>query len=285
MEKTPVIENKVSIYVKNSYEEYWNTIYKIIKKNRKKSLKTLWLIITCHELHLSKELRTNTKFSKKVVYKYGKKYPINTIKEIQDNYDFSLKPFLNLMNTNKFECVIEFGSGWGRNLFYYFLHNVPTTIDYYAFELTQCGVNSTNLLKRKITNYNLFTDTFDINSSEIKLNKEYDNILVSTFHSIEQITVVNPDFFDKILKLNSNVTGIHVEPIGWQIDDETKLKYNQSDRKTLTKPSDYYYNTNLFSVLQKLEQENRIKIKRIEIDFFNFFTANCGTLLIWEKIN
>lgn len=264
-----IMEKKYN--VKNIYEKYWNNLLTIIKNNENNDLNALWHKIVEYELKFNGNIK---------IYKYCKEYTINSIDE---GYNFSRKPLLDLVNSNAFDAIMEFGSGWGRNLFYLMLKNAPRNIDYYAFELTNSGIMITDILKKKIPEYQIFTKTFDINNDEINLEKKYNNVLICTFWAIEQITVLNKNFFIHLLDKFDKITGIHIEPIGWQIDEKVRKNISQENRNLSLKST--YYNTNLFSIFQELEKDGMIKIKKIEIDFFNFRKKNtAGTLIIWEKI-
>ncbi len=66
-------------------------------------------------------------------------------------YDFVVEPIVNLIDKNT-DCVIEFGSGWGRNIYYIDNKLQRKDIDYYAFEYTKEGCNMTNILTKYLQN-------------------------------------------------------------------------------------------------------------------------------------
>ena len=103
-------------------------------------------------------------------------------------------------------------------------------------------------------------------------------VLVCTFWSIEQITNIQKEVFDNILSLSDEVTCVHMEPVGWQIDSKSIMKEDKTDFRK-------YYNKNLYQTLKNLEYEKKIRIDDIQLDFFNFGDpGSCGTLIKWTKI-
>ena len=258
------MSNTNNVY--NNNNNYWAKIYNFIRTKNNITSKD----ITLFEL--------GSRLPCKVLYQ-RKWFDIKTKDEMWKYFELSRKPVLDELNTNEYDCFIEYGAGWGRNIFHFFDNNVNKSIDYYLLEYTKNGLKSAKKVKEYYPDYKLNIMEFDYNNSSktISTIKKYKNILMTSFWSIEQITQISEDFFNNILELSDNITFIHIEPVGWQID-QTSLTQNFK-----TTPR-HYYNKNLYKILKKLENENKIKIKNIEIDYFNFITGlSCGTLIKWKK--
>ena len=190
-----------------------------------------------------------------------------------------MKPITDLI-LDDVDCVIEFGSGWGRNIYYIIDKLKRKDIDYYALEYTKSGCNTSKMLTNYIKDYKVYNRIFDYNKPVIKLEKKYKNIVIFTRHSIEQVKVLKEDFFHKLLELESNYTVIHQEPIGWQITNKKEL--NQEDKNM----SEHIkiFNTNLYKILMKLKNDKKIIIDDIKIDYCSYRShTNAATLIICRK--
>ncbi len=184
---------------------------------------------------------------------------------------YSRMPIIDSIKSFKPEAVLEAGAGWGKNIYYCFMHGVPTTIDYYGLELTNTGLRTMEAMLQYAPQYKLYPKKFDFDSPKFNLNTNYDRILLFTMWSIKEITWLNKMFFYMLLDTASHVMGIHLEPIGWQIKNTGQV-YE-------------YYNRNLYSLLLELQDEGRIHIVQKSVDMIGFFSkVNTASMLIWEKL-
>jgi len=199
-------------------------------------------------------------------------------------FEKSRQYIIDIMNKDKYDLVIELGSGYGRNIFYYLKQydTLFNNIEIISGEYTPEGCETQRHIKDLyFTNSNINIHRFDYNSSEEFFNKiktKYNNILILTFWSIEQITYINDNFFNNLLNISCNkLKCINIEPIGWQISENSIMKENINGYRS-------YYNKNLYSKLKELENKNIIKINNIIINYFNYDEPqSCGSLIEWEK--
>jgi hypothetical protein len=265
-----------------AYNKYWGTyINEARKRITSKKLIDIWWEMTAREIQFQ-----DLKREKKIV-KNGQVSLIKTKQDFMDFYKFVMRPITDLI-TEETDCIIEFGSGWGRNIFYLIDQLKGKDIDYYALEYTPNGTNVANILAKTIPDITLYTGQFDYNNPEFELKKKYKHIVIFTRHSIEQVHTMKPDFFNKILDLDCKFDIVHQEPIGWQISQEEKKKIGQEDRNLSEFHTKTYnhHNRNLYSILKKLESENKIKIVDLQIDYCSYrMEWNSSTSLRWEKIH
>tara|TARA_Y100000389_G_C17380314_1_gene474000 strand:+ start:14 stop:1240 length:1227 start_codon:yes stop_codon:yes gene_type:complete len=248
-----------------SYTNTWNNICinydKFIKNNTFSSIKFSY-----------------PELSSKCCYYLGKKYNKVNI----DNFFYKSRSYaMDIINKGNYDCIIEFGSGWGRNIFF-FLDNNIKEIPIIAGEYTSGGLKLCNKIKNdNYSSKNIKIIHFDYNNYElffenISLIKQFKNILCLSFWSIEQVPHIKKDFFYNLINLFENIRFIHHEPIGWQIDPKKALM------KSTDRPN---YNKNLWKVLQNLQDESKIKITNTIINYFNFkTTGSMGSLIDWQSI-
>ena len=219
----------------------------------------------------------------KEIIKNGKIKKISSKKEFIEEFKKSREYAYNKFNN--YDAIVELGSGWGRNIFTYLNENDLSNIDIYSGEFTESGLEIQKYLNDNFyKKNNLHIFHFDYNNSNIFFkrinNKKYNKILYLTFWSIEQITYLNDTLFNNIKNSSKNISCIHIEPVGWQINKNSIMEENKIGNKS-------YYNKNLYSKLLELSKENKISISNIILDLFNTssYKNSCGTLIEWNKIN
>lgn len=258
-----------------NYTNQWNNIFNLVGKINIQEYEPYYITF----VELQKRLIT-----KPYYLKSGIQTPLNDYSMFTSAFDYSRKPLLDIIETKKYESIVELGSGFGRNIYYYASKLLDKNYNFYMGEYTQGGISAANLIKDKFfKNKKIKINHFDYNNSDtffeqLKMEKKHNSILFSTFWSIEQITVLKKEVIENMLSLSNNISCIHIEPIGWQISEKSIMKEDKTDFRK-------YYNKNLYSILKELENENKIKIDEIKLDFFNFGDPeSCGTLIKWTKI-
>ena len=268
------LDNEEKIYIEElkkdnkfiTYNNYWNMIGESIKK-----------LSSFDPYNITYNFEGITD---KIIVN-GKILNISSEKSFKDIF-FKTRQYAGCKFSD-YDAVVELGSGWGRNLFIYLTEYDLSNIDIYSGEFTESGIEIQKYIKDKFfyeSNLNIFH--FDFNNSDIffkRLNqKKYNKILFLTFWSIEQITYLNDKIFNNILNSADNVTCIHIEPIGWQITNNSIMKENNNGSRS-------YYNKNLYKKLTELVNLNKISISNVILDMFNPSPdpQSCGTLIEWKK--
>jgi hypothetical protein len=264
-----------------AYNEYNNTWLNVLNNFKNKNITNL----NKNDIVFGEysNLNNNLKHIKKVINN-GKITDISENNHI-DLWEKSREYTLDVLNNESYDLIIELGSGYGRNIFYYlFEHkNKFQNIEIISGEYTKEGCNAQIYLKEKFfKDSNIQIYRFDYNNSDEffkNISKQYKNILILTFWSIEQITYINDSFFHNLLNIQSEkLKCINIEPIGWQISDKSLMKEQKTGYRS-------YYNKNLYLKLKELENKNIIKIKNTILDYFNFNSVeSCGSLIEWDKL-
>lgn len=225
---------------KSDYESTWGKLHALISRSKERGLGDPVQII-----QIIRENERREFFSKKHFHDIHKKIglPIDPkqppedrlvvqngnyeIAPIDHSFEFNINDsvarFLNETD-EQIHYVIEFGSGFGRNLFILaskLESHLRTKIGFYACEFTEAGRKACAELHSLDPDLNMSINRFDYYHPDFSfLDHTKKNILIFTRHSIEQIPVLNRAFFDGILKASNKCFGYHAEPVGWQYDDE-----------------------------------------------------------------
>ena len=201
--------------------------------------------------------------------------------DIRSSYDFPRKTFLDDIKKNNYDAIIELGGGTGHNIFYFSLLS-DTNSSFYMGDVSPNGLNVANLIKKKFFHKKNITNIhFDYNNPDsffenIKIRENLSNVLIITFWSIEQITNVKMELFEKMFNMFEKIDCIHLEPVGWQVSEKSIMKENKDGRRD-------YYNKNLYTTLLDLQQHQKISITKTDIDYFNVGPKeSCGTLIKWH---
>jgi len=190
--------------------------------------------------------------------------------------------------------IIELGSGWGANLFYLWLGGAPRAADYVALEYTEAGRAATELLAGTEPDLSMTVRPFDYHRPDLSEFRSGDKTVVFTSHSIEQITHLSDRLFDELLAIPGLHRVIHVEPVTWQLLDQSPLgpligglSYVVPPRLSLDidirrRNRSTAYNRDLVGKLRRLERAGRIRIERIEKNYVGSNPLNPGTAIIWR---
>lgn len=187
--------------------------------------------------------------------------------------------------------IVELGSGWGTNLFFLRAGSAAPETEFVAFEYTATGREVTRMIAAIDPGMNLSALPFDYLNPDFSALAVPLPTVVFSNHSIEQITKLGRSVFDRLLALPELQRVVHVEPVGWQLADETRagallrhlLPPTMSWRVDFRRRANRHaYNTDLIPVLRELERENKIVIERILPDFVGANPLNPGTAIIWR---
>lgn len=175
--------------------------------------------------------------------------------------------------------IVELGSGLGLNLFRTWLSGGPVDIPYFACELTEAGRRCTSVLASIEPRMNCTALPYDFHAPDYAgLPSDAAHAVVFSSQAIEQIPTLNPKVLTDILDRTVAVSGVHFEPIGWQVP---------MDRGGVDRDGAYAdqhdYNRNFWSVLSELEAAGRISLDRVEVDVFGVVAENPVTMITWQK--
>jgi hypothetical protein len=171
--------------------------------------------------------------------------------------------------------VVELGSGGGLNLLNLHLWGGPR-VPYRALEPTESGRACTEILAALDPGLDLTTAPFDFEQPDYDVLPRVDaHVLVFTVHSIEQVTEMPREAITGLFDLGAGVTGVHFEPVGWQILDEPdRVSHEYALRQR--------YNRNLWALLRELEAGGEVTVDTVVPDLFGDKYKNPGTLIVWR---
>lgn len=173
--------------------------------------------------------------------------------------------------------IVELGSGPGLNLCDVFLGGGPPGAAYAGLELTRSGRDCLTKLAALDDGFDCEARFFDYHAPDLRLLDDHrGHLVVFTVHSIEQIREISGELFEQIIDRADRVSGIHFEPVGWQIEGRESGRY--SSRAYAQSAG---YNENLLQILSELESRSRLTVDSIVPDIFSHKAKNASTLVTW----
>lgn len=178
--------------------------------------------------------------------------------------------------------IIETGSGWGEHLSNIHLEGGPLDATYYALEMEEEGRKCSMLLSALDPAFHMESHFFDYRNPDYSmLPKDDQHAILLTAHSVEQVGEIHENCILDALQLGKRVTGIHFEPIGWQTYPESE--WSEATKEHHARCMEKDYNQNLWPLLNRLQDEGRIKILDMKTNFIGL-DYNPATYILWEKV-
>lgn len=186
--------------------------------------------------------------------------------------------------TDETSKIVEMGSGWSEHLGLIFSEGGPRDADYYACEISESGRKCAEMLTLLDHQFKLQSAAFNYTEPEkTRLPAARKHAVVYSVQSVEQVEHVSDDLVQWMCEQAPQVTGLHFEPIGWQMDDnlETAPPWVGEFHKRC---EEFSYNRNLWPLLQQAQDQGQIKIETAE-PYFLGHTYNPVCLIKWQKVN
>ena len=175
--------------------------------------------------------------------------------------------------------IVELGSGWGQNLADLYLAGGPRDAAYRGLELTPTGRACTELLAGLEPNLDLSALPFDYRAPDYRaLPRVGGHVVIFSYHSIEQIPELREDVVTGLLDLGASVSGVHFEPIGWQVEGHS-ADLGATEEYARQK----HYNRNLLPLLTALRSRGMITISEVVPDIIHFKPFNASTMVVWQS--
>lgn len=192
---------------------------------------------------------------------------------------------IDFVQEQKFEAIVELGSGLGTNLFKLFSKGAPKDISYYAGEYTESGYNSCQMLAKLQPEMKLTSFRFDYKSPELSVVKEKGNILFFSCHSIEQVNLLPTNLIGYLADQADHVTGVHFEPFGHQFKLKTETEEGQVSKAQGQACAKRSWNMNFMKCLFDAEKEAKIKISFLAKNTFGGDdVTNPTSLAVWHSL-
>ncbi len=279
------------------------------------------LLAELRELNISRK-DPGRYYQKDIAQKIGERILGDEGKKIGDNFSYpdvhngkyttshisQIRYLAQLIRPNT-TGIMELGSRWSSNLFQLFIAHGATRskkIIYYGGESTREGQICAKFIANIEPNMNYRSFRFDYREPNVSfLQRQRGHILLFTTHSIEQVDVIDPILFTQLKEIANEITVVHFEPVGWQrIPELIHRREDQDDAffeaigekaiagnvELVSNNAAWWswrlnYNTNLLRIVNGLERERSIRMRRLEYDFdgqANVF--NPSTLIHYDFI-
>ena len=247
---------------KPGYETYWGKMFDFLNTNT--TIQTVGLYQSGDVTQTSSSLREEWEklnlFEQKDAQNHytqllieGENVRVKDGKEYLKVKSEYISKKIKSLASSETDCVIELGSGWGRNIISNHLLNPGWEL--HGGELTDEGQRSLNhfIKKYNLSNVNSFYFNWcDVSSFyELFKDKEYKEIIIYSIHSIEQVSNLDIEQFRKILSLPFKIKFFHVEPCSWQWVPPRKING---------------WNENFKEILDTLEKENLIENLKVDVN-------------------
>jgi hypothetical protein len=177
------------------------------------------------------------------------------------------------------DLLVELGSGWGWQLLAAWAGGGPRHASYVAAEYTEAGRRAAAALAELDGRLDFRAIHFDYHEPELRGLGAHRHAVVFTAHSIEQIPHVKPELVEAIRRVAREVTCLHFEPVGWQLDHYSDVG---STREYAER---HDYNRNLIPVLRAAEAAGDIAIELIHPDVFGIKPENSTTAIRWKSLS
>ena len=173
--------------------------------------------------------------------------------------EFTFYKVLTSCITPETEAVVEFGSGYGRNLFWIdaLTRHVHPNLRYIACELTDAGRDTTRRLASLRPEMDIEVVPFDYRAPDLRFLEQYGKAVAFSLASIEQIAEMPRRFVQGLLDLGIDLTVLHYEPVGWQESPTLRMLVDRAlDGHGAGLPQDQYLDI-LESLNQRLPEAQR----------------------------
>jgi len=208
------------------------------------------------------------------------------------------------------DCVVEFGSGWGKNLSLLLMSSGRSDVEYIACEQSASGRRCFENLFSQVDGVEFSSYPFDFSVSDLDMVGERKHVLAYTCAAIEQVMFLPRSFMEGLLSLAEKVTIVFLEPIGWQrsmdhlnlvlstVLDEYSGKsapgtykdnftFKFRDEHFLDNASAWSiaskYNINLLNTLSSYIDEKKASLLDIKYDIYSINPLNPYSLVVLKK--
>lgn len=184
---------------------------------------------------------------------------------------------IDIIYRNDFDCIVELGCGYGRNLFEIYYNSGPRDIPYIGGELTNSGIEALNLLSSLNEDINIQAFKFDFLEPDLSFLDGFKRIFFFTCHAIEQVFRVPDELFKVMVLCSDDVKCVHLEPFSFQLDPPLGNTTEVQKKFILQRE----WNINLMELLTKAEKEGYLRIEAIGREIF-CNTDNPTSMAVWK---
>lgn len=176
------------------------------------------------------------------------------------------------------DCIVELGSGLGRNIFEIYFNGGPAKATYFACEISASGRKVTEKLAALMPELDIRVCPFDHCRPDLSFLRGRGNALMFSCHSIEQVDRLPDDYFGHLAGAAKTVTCAHFEPFGFQISTDSPISKAQENAARSKK-----WNSNFVHLLEKAHASQTIKVTYLATDLFAMDKTSPTSVAIWQN--
>lgn len=180
------------------------------------------------------------------------------------------------------DCIVELGSGYGRNLFELYLNGGPHPVKMFAGEVTETGRALADELKVLEPALDITVVPFDYTQPDFSFlgKNRLKNVLFFTRHSIEQVERVPRELFTGMIAAAEKVTCLHFEPFGFQLNKESRYEgpISVEQEKFITR---MHWNANLVESVQALADEGKLTLRHSYKNVIGEDPVSPTSIMVW----
>jgi hypothetical protein len=170
------------------------------------------------------------------------------------------------------DLILDLGCGWGHRMVDVHLQGVNA--QFVGGERSPHANGIIKALAALFPSARLGWFAFDfLNPDFSAVAATAKKIGVFSCHAIEQVEILGPALFDALLARfpDAELTGVHIEPISWQIDRSCTAEHAFAQR--------LQYNTDLLAVVQN---HPSLRVTEVKSIIHNGYDHNPSSLLTWR---
>lgn len=194
-------------------------------------------------------------------------------------YDDHVEFMLHYLTQHKFDAIVELGSGYGRNLVELFLRGGPKDVTYFAGEISASGREAAEMLFALIPQMKVVSFPFDHKAPDLSRLAGFESVLLFTYHSIEQVTAIDDDYFRRLAACAPKVTAMHFEPFGFQLADHDG-EPSQMQRELFER---FDWNRNFARTVVEAHNAGDIRLIYLGKEMAGGHAENPTSLAMWQN--
>ncbi|OAN50832.1 hypothetical protein A6A04_17175 [Paramagnetospirillum marisnigri] len=161
------------------------------------------------------------------------------------------------------DCIVELGSGYGRQLFEIWLQGGPSDARYLGAEPSAAGRDLQRRLAEREPGLTLSGHAFTFTDPDLSFVGEAKDSLVFTCWAAYAVPSVHPDFFKRLAALPGAVTCVFIEPIGYQVPG-SKAHVEASDGAAR-----HGFNSNFYGLFQQAMADGLMEPVNLSFDQYS----------------
>ncbi|MCW8835426.1 MAG: hypothetical protein OQJ99_03540 [Rhodospirillales bacterium] len=189
-------------------------------------------------------------------------------------------PFLlDITDARPFDAIVEFGSGYGKNLINLYSGGGPRGIPYFAAEFTEAGRDACSYLAGLDAAFDLRSVPFDFNAPDLSFLDGFNRVLAFSNHAIEQVEEIGLEFFELLASEDRDVYCLHAEPFGFTM----KEHWGKPSEKQEEGARAMGFNVNLLARLNEAAEKGIIASLYVAKEVLGGDPTNPTSVAIWTN--